>query len=241
MFEKIQPQKAYTYIVNQILDLVERGDLVNGDKLPSEYVLSEKFGVSRPTMKQALSALEVLGVIETKGGKGNFVRDHLDLKSVRYRSKGLERQISPVDLLESRKLLEADIAELAAVKAEPEDLRAIEDCLNQYKRAISKKITEIDYDKVGRLDRDFHLLIAKATHNSALLQMMRFIISGLKGEVWVNLKKKSLATPGHLERYLSEHEAILKAVRNRQNNKAREIMYQHLHDVERNLFGEGES
>jgi len=237
MFEKVHPQKAYTFIIEQIFDLVERGELKQGDRLPSELVLTEQFGVSRPTVRQALSALEILGVIETKGGKGNFIRDQLDLESLKYRSKGLERQISPAELLESRKLLEADIADLAAVKSEASDIKAIEKCLNQFKRQIKRDLKEIDFDKIGQLDRDFHLLLAKATHNSALLQMMRFIIRGLRGEMWVNLKKKSLATPGHLEKYLAEHEAIFKAIKDRNKKEARDIMYRHIDDVERDLFG----
>ena len=236
MFEKIHPQKAYTFIIDQIHDLVERGELKEGDRLPSEMILTGQFGVSRPTVRQALSALEILGVIETKGGKGNFIKENLDLESLKYRSKGLERQTSPAELLESRKLLEADISELAAVKSEASDIKAIEESLKRFKRQIKRDLKEIDYDKIGQLDRDFHLLVAKATHNSALLQMMRFIIRGLRGELWVNLKKKSLATPGHLEKYLGEHEAVFKAIKDRNRKAARDIMYKHINDVERDLF-----
>jgi GntR family transcriptional regulator, transcriptional repressor for pyruvate dehydrogenase complex len=235
MFNRIQTPKRYTFIVDQVLDLLEQGQLTKGDKLPSEAALTEMFGVSRATVRQALSALEVLGVIEAMAGKGNYVKNRIDISALRYRSKALGREISPEELLETRKFLESDVAEVAARKSKPSDLHALDKCLNEFRAQIKSK--EIDYSKLGQLDRNFHLLLAKATHNAALVQMMRFIIRSLRGQVWINLKSKSLATPGHLEKYLADHEAVLKALQSENGQNARNIMYQHIHSIEKDLFG----
>lgn len=237
MFEKIRTKRAYSHIVEQILNLVERGELLAGDKLPPEIVLTERFGISRPTLREALSALEVLGIVEARGGDGNYIKNQLNIESLRYQSKELEQEISPEELLESRKLLEADIAELAARKSERSDITAIEKNLSKFKSLIEGESEEIDYERLGQLDRSFHLLLAKATHNAALIQMMRFVIRGLKGLIWTNLKEKSLATPVRRKKYLSEHEAVLQAVRNRNPKKAREVMYNHIDGIEKDLFG----
>jgi GntR family transcriptional repressor for pyruvate dehydrogenase complex len=199
--------------------------------------LTERFGISRPTLREALSALEVLGIVEARGGDGNYIRDQLDIESIRYQSRELEQEIRPEELLESRKLLEADIAEVAARKSEPSDITAIEKNLSQFRSMIEGESEEIDYQRLGQLDRSFHLLIAKATHNAALTQMMRFVIRGLKGHIWINFKEKSLATPIRRKKYLSEHEALLQAVRNRNPKKAREVMHKHIEGVEKDLFG----
>jgi len=234
MFSRIQTTKRYTFIVDQVLDLLEQGQLMKGDKLPSEAALTEMFGVSRATVRQALSALEVLGVIEAMAGKGNYVKNRIDISALRYRSKALGREISPEELLETRKLLESDVAEVAARKSKPSDLIALERCLNEFRSHIKSK--KIDYNKLGQLDRTFHLLLARATHNAALVQMMRFIIRSLRGQIWINLKSKSLATPGHLEKYLTDHEAILQALQSENGQDARSIMYRHIDSVEKDLF-----
>jgi len=81
MFEKVQTRKVYMEIVEQIQDLIKRGRLKPGDKLPAERILADKLGVSRPPLREALSALEILGIIESRGGKGNFIKDSFDLTS----------------------------------------------------------------------------------------------------------------------------------------------------------------
>jgi len=237
MFNKILRQKSYRYILDQILDLVEKGKLKPGDKLPSESILTKDFGVSRPTVRQALSALEVLGILECKGGKGNYIKDYFNLDSLRYKSRELEQTISPEELIETRKFLEADIAQLAAVRSEPLDITRIEKNLNRFRNLIERDSEAINYDKLGKLDREFHLLISKATHNTALVQMMRYIIRGLRGQIWINLKEKSFAIPGRPKKYYSEHYEIFKAIRNRNEKKAREKMYDHIHGVEQDIFG----
>ncbi len=230
MFKKIQTKKVYMKIVEQIRDLIKEGKLKQGDKLPPENTLAEKFGASRPSVREALSALEILGMIESRGGKGNFISDSLGSPLYEQRFRELEKEESPSELLEAREALETEIAELAAKKATKEDIALIQESLDKMKGTTS--ISEI-----MEFDREFHLNIAKAAHNKPLSLMMIYLADGLKEMLWTNLKKKSLNIPGHAQRRIKEHTEIFNAIKNKDSKGASEKMYGHLIDVEKDFFG----
>jgi len=104
-------------IVEQVLDLIKEGKLKPGDKLPPEQVLAENFGTSRPSVREALSALEILGITESRGGKGNFIKDTPRSPLYEQEVMELEKEESPFEILEARKAVEIEIAELAGKKA----------------------------------------------------------------------------------------------------------------------------
>ena len=207
MFEKVQTRKVYMEIVEQIQNLIKEGKLKSGDKLPPERILAEKLGVSRPPLREAISALEILGIIESRGGKGNFIKNTFNSTSYAQRLKELEKEESPFELLEARKVVETEIAGLAAEKASSEDIKEIEEALNRMKNSLS------DIPRAMEFDRQFHVAIAKAAHNSILFQMMNFLADGLKESLWVNIKEKSWALPGHPQKYLEEHTNLLEAIK----------------------------
>ena len=231
MFKKIQTKKVYMKIVEQIRDLIKEGQLKYGDRLPSENTLAEKFGASRPSVREALSALEILGIVESRGGKGNFISKGFGSSLYEQRLKELEEEKSPSELLEAREALETEITELAAKKATKEDIALIRESLDKMKGTTN--ISEI-----MEFDREFHVNIAKAAHNKLLLSMMIYLADGLKEMLWTNLKKKSLNIPGHAQRRIKEHAEIVDAIGNRDSKRAREKMYGHLVDVEEDFFGE---
>jgi len=113
-------------IVEQVRDLIKEGKLKPGDKLPPEQTLAEKFGTSRPSVREALSALEILGITESRGGKGNFIRNNLNSLLYEQKFKELEEEESPFELLEARKAVETEIAGLTAKKATREEIAAIQ-------------------------------------------------------------------------------------------------------------------
>lgn len=232
MFEKVQIKKVYMEIVEQIENLIKEGRLKPGDKLPPERVLAEKLGVSRPPLREAMSALEILGIIESRGGKGNFIKNTFDSTSYAQRVKELEKEESPFDLLEARKAVETEIAGLAAEKATSEDIREIEKALDRMKNTLN------DTPRVMEFDREFHIAIAKAAHNSILFQMMNYLADGLKESLWVNIKEKSWALPGHPQKYLEEHTKLLEAIKEGDKKAAYRTMYSHLADVGEDLLEE---
>jgi len=232
VFKKVRTKKVYMHIVEQIQDLIKEGKLKPGDKLPSEHILAGKFGASRPSLREALTALEILGITESRGGKGNFIRDNLRSPLYEQRFKELEEEESPFELLEARKAVETEIAGLAAEKATSEDIREIEKALDRMENTLD------DTPRVMEFDRKFHIAIAKAAHNSVLFQMMNYLADGLKESLWVNIKEKSWALPGHPQKYLEEHTKLLEAIKKGDKKAARRTMYSHLADVEEDLLEE---
>ena len=232
MFKKVQTQKVYMKIVEQIRDLIKEGKLKSGDKLPSEHILAEKFGTSRPSVREALSALEILGITESRGGKGNFIRNDLSSSSYEQRFKELEEEESPFELLETRKAVETEIAGLAAKKATKEEIDAIQESLDKMKNSLT------NIPEIMEFDREFHINIARAAHNGILLSIMTYLADGLKEKLWVNLKEKSWGIPGHPQKYLKEHAEILEAIKKKDSKAARKGMYDHLAAVEQDLLNE---
>lgn len=232
MFKKVKTKKVYMKIVEQVQDLIKEGKLKTGDRLPPEHILAGKFGTSRPSVREALSALEILGVIESRGGKGNFIKDSLNSPLYEQRFKELQEEESPFELLEARKAVETEIAGLAAKKATPEDIKEIEEVLDRMRKALS------DTPRVMEFDRQFHVAIARAAHNSILFQMMNYLADGLKESLWVNIKEKSWSIPGHPHKYLDEHTKLLEAIKKGDKETACRAMYSHLDDVKEDLLEE---
>jgi DNA-binding FadR family transcriptional regulator len=180
--------------------------------------------------------LEVLGAVECVGGKGNYIRDQINLESLRYQSVQLEGQISPEEILECREILEPGIAALAARKAEQSDILRLERFVDEYKKLVQSKCDKIVFEKLMQNSRDFHFALAKATHNVALVQLMRFVIRAAKAKIWLNLMEKMLARQDRLKKHLSEHEDILNSVKNRDDEKANKIMQKHIDNIGKNVF-----
>jgi DNA-binding FadR family transcriptional regulator len=232
VFNKVQTKKVYMKIVEQVRDLIKEGRLKPGDKLPPEQVLAEEFGTSRPSVREALSALEILGITESRGGKGNFIKGNFNFPLYEQKFRELEEEESPFELLEARKVLETEIVGLTAKNATEEEIATIQGSLNKMKDAM-KNIPEI-----MEFDREFHINIARAAHNSLLFSMMIYLTDLSKEKLWINLKEKSWSIPGHTQKYFEEHNEILKAIKNKDSKRARNRMYDHLAGVEKDLLNE---
>ncbi len=232
MFNKVQTKKVYMKIVEQIRDLIKEGKLKPGDKLPPEQILSEEFGTSRPSVREALSALEILGITESRGGKGNFIRDNLGFPLYEQIFKELEEEESPFEILEARKAVETEIVGLSAKKATKEEIDAIKESLNKMKENMT------DIPKIMKIDREFHINIARAAHNNLLFSMMIYLADLLNEKLWIKMKEKSWNIPGCPQKYLEEHIEIFNAIKNKDSKDARKRMYDHLAGVEKDLLSE---
>jgi len=232
LFSKVKTKKVYMKIVEQIRDLIKEGRLKPGDKLPPEQILAEKFGTSRPSVREALSALEILGITESRGGKGNFIKDNLDTPLYEQKYRELEEEESPFEILEARKAVETEIVGLAAKKATKEDIVSIRESLDKMKSAMT------NIPRIMEFDREFHINIAKAAHNSLLFSMITYLADLQKEKLWINLKEKSWSIPGRPQKYFKEHAEIFNAIKNKDSKGARKRMYDHLADVEKDLLRE---
>jgi len=221
--------------VEQIKELIEEGKLKSGDRLPTEQELAEQFGTSRPSVREALSALEILGITERRVGKGNFVnfnKDNLSSSDYEQEIGELEQEESPFKLLEARKVLEVEIAGLASQKVSQEDIFDIETVLNKMREAVG------NIPKMMEIDREFHINIARAAHNNFLFSMMLNMNNLLKERLWINIKEKTWSLPGYSEKYLKEHSDIVEAIKSKNEKSARKAMYFHLAGVEEDMLKE---
>ncbi|MFW6149268.1 MAG: FadR/GntR family transcriptional regulator, partial [Atribacterota bacterium] len=184
MFNKIETKKMYMKIVEQIRGLIKEGKLKPGDKLPPEQTLAEQFGTSRPSVREALSALEILGIIDSRGVRGNYIKNTDSSPSMYEQTiTELQEEESPFELLEARKSIEVEIASLAARKAKDSDIKALDISLNKMRR-IEDNISEMMI-----VDREYHLNIARATHNNFLYSVMFTMNQLLEEKLWVTMKK----------------------------------------------------
>ena len=237
MFKLIKTKKVYMQVLEQIWDLIKNGKLKPGDKLPPERVLAERLGVSRPSVREGMVALEILGLVDSRGGKGNIVKNVDNSSILKENFQHLEEEESPFELLEARKIVEVDVAGYAAQKAQTEDIASIKHSLDSMREIVDKLSVSKEYEKGMEFDREFHISIARSTHNAVLLRIVTTLLENLKEDLWVRLKEKSWAIPGTPQKYLKEHEEILEGIEKKSSVIARRKMYQHLAGIQRNLFG----
>lgn len=236
LFTKVYTQKIYVQIIHQIEDLIERGVLKQGDKLPSEPELAKQLGTSRPPLREALSALEMLGIIERRGRKGNFIRANTDSISYKRQLRELSKDVSPYEALEARKIVETEIARIAAKVATKKDIEIIRKVFQKMKEKVEKFDSSLTFQEVVEHDIQFHLSIAEATHNGVLVETVRYMVAGLKGKLWIKMKMQASNFRRRVQEILLEHEKILNALIEKDGEMARRKMYEHLEAAEKEMF-----
>ena len=229
----IKTKKIYEEIVDQIKQLILDGQIKPGDKLPSERHLVESFRVSRASIREALSALEMMGLLEVKTGEGAYIRQ-LQADSMAAsltRALSMEKG-SVLELLEVRKMIEVQAAGYAADRITNVELDELESILNSMRMNLYK------IGKIGeRADHSFHYNIAKATHNKITIRLMDTISDHLQHLIKASRSKlyEGKYTP---EILYEEHVKILLALKRRDVNEAREQMIRHLEGVEEEILKE---
>ena len=220
MFERLGKSSFPEQIADSIRETIVKKRLVAGDRLPSERALAEEFGVSRPSIREGIRALAALGILEARPGNGTYVSANLassilhPLSWAIFLSGGLGH-----DLVEARKVIEPAIAELAAKRAEPQDLEALGEA---YGKMVSSKG---DADALADADLAFHLSLAKIARN----RLFHETIVGLQ-HLLRPLMAATLMSASDQEAALVQHAAILEGVRERNPDKAREAMTRNVDD-----------
>ncbi|MCE5286984.1 MAG: FadR family transcriptional regulator [Pelosinus sp.] len=226
MFKPVKTKKVYEEVIEQIKQLISDGKLQPGDKLPSERELSDEFAVSRASIREAFSALQMMGIITIHPGEGSFVRQ-VSYEGV-LESLSLLVQVDAEDvmkLLEVRKILEIEVAYLAAERASEEDIRDIRD-------ALQHMADEVTSGKIGdAADAEFHLAILKAAHNPILVEIMNAV-----SELMINtlnfLRQKIFMQGDMPEKLHDSHFSIFEAIAQKKPQLARILMWEHLSMVE---------
>lgn len=230
-FEPVQPEKLSQSVVRQIEQLILRGILRPGERLPSERELSDRLGVSRPSLREALAELQEAGLLTSRAGAGVYVADVLGSAF----SEALVRLFSThdeavFDYIAFRRDMEGLAAERAATYGTETDLKVINTIFEKMEAAHSKR----NPTEEAGLDADFHLSIIEASHNVIMLHMMRSMYQLLREGVFYNrqIMFKQRMTRDTL---LDQHRAINAALQARDAAAARRAVEQHLNFVEQAL------
>ncbi|MGH2377042.1 MAG: FadR/GntR family transcriptional regulator [Candidatus Limnocylindria bacterium] len=220
VLQPIRRDRLYQGIVSQIEALLERGELRPGDQLPAERILAEQFEVSRPSVREALRSLELLGIVETRPGGGTFVRQAQPGDLARPLSSLMSRGHAVRDVIDVRGLIEPAVAERAArniTAAELEELRGI---IQTQKRKVEAGESYVDEDT------RFHEVIGHAARNELLVTMLGVIWGVLRAsrEEWLQTEDRASAS-------LRAHRRILAALEAHDPAAARAAAAEHIRAV----------
>ncbi|HYG57867.1 MAG TPA: FadR/GntR family transcriptional regulator [Symbiobacteriaceae bacterium] len=235
-FERIANQRIYQQIVEQISRMIREGVLRPGDRLPPERQLAEEFGVSRAAVREALSALGLMGLVEVRQGEGTFVRvSQESLVNPLALMLTMENdQLLELELLEIRAALEAEAARLAALRWEPEDMAVMESAME----VIAKSVTSDE--KGAAADWAFHRAIATASGNGLLLRIMTTLTDNMM-EALHRYRERLMRHPGMDRVLVEEHQNILDAIRSRDPERAYDRMRYHIERTKAKLYGDTRS
>jgi GntR family transcriptional repressor for pyruvate dehydrogenase complex len=222
VYKLVRTSRLYEQILQQIEDAILKGTLKPGDQLPAERELAQQFGVSRTAVREAVKALREKGLVEAYSGRGTFVTDGTS-QAVRQSLDLMMKIGQPggtTHLAEVRAILEPEIAALAAVRAEEEDIATMREAVAVMDRS------GLDGDAFIEADLDFHLSLAEAAANPLILSLIDSIVGLLREQ-----RMRVFKVDGGPERGQFHHKRILEAVERRDSEKAREAMRAHLLQV----------
>ena len=221
-FQSIEPRRLYRQIGDQIRALIKRGEFTAGSRLPPERDLARQLGVSRPSVREALIALEVEGLVEVRIGSGIYVRAPDGVAA----SDPPEAAAGPFELLRARYVIESECAALAAKSAKRAQVAAMEEALDEMERDMDAGRQPLPGDRL------FHLRVAEATGNGALVHVVKLLWDERTGELFTRLEHH-YDTPELWRSAMSEHRAVVRSIAARDADGARAAMQRHLNQAYR--------
>jgi GntR family transcriptional repressor for pyruvate dehydrogenase complex len=226
-YKKIKPKKIYEEVAEQIYELIRNGQLKPGDKLDSVQQLAENFQVGRSAIREALTSLRAMGLVEMKQGEGTYVKEFgKDQIPFPLSTAILMNKDDIAQLLEVRKIIETGTAAAAAKRRTEQDISKMEMALNAMLEAQG------DEELGEKADLQFHLSIAEAAHNPLLMgllnQVSDIMVETMREtrRVWLYSKQTTV------KQLYNEHVAIFEAIKKAEEEEARNRMIYHLDNVE---------
>ncbi|MCQ4322832.1 GntR family transcriptional regulator [Stutzerimonas stutzeri] len=228
----VRQRRLADNIVEQLETMILEGTLRAGERLPAERVLAEQFGVSRPSLREAIQKLAAKGLLVSRHGGGNFVAQSLGSTFSDPLLHLLENNADAQrDLLEFRHTLEGSCAYYAALRATDVDRQrlgeafaALQDCY--LREGVVTRAEE------GAADARFHLAIAEASHNAVLLHTIRGLFDLLKRNVVTNIGGMYALRKETRTMLMHQHQELYEAIIARQANEAREVIHRHISYVQ---------
>ncbi len=226
-------------IVAQLETMILEGTLKAGERLPAERALAESFGVSRPSLREAIQKLAAKGLLVSRHGGGTFVALSLGstfsdpLLHLLENNSDAQR-----DLLEFRHTLEGSCAYYAALRATEVDRKRLTEAFATLQECYTRdgKVTRAEE---GAADAQFHLAIAEASHNAVLLHTIRGLFDLLKRNVVTNIGGMYALRDETRDMLMSQHRELYEAIMARQAVEAREVIHRHINYVQE-VLAEGQ-
>lgn len=222
-------KNAHQFVIETIQAMIINGELKEGDKLPPERTLTEQLNVGRPSLREALKALEVLGLIESRHGKGNYVVDHV--QSSYFKPLSISFMLSngsSEEILEMRYCLESFAVQKACEKATPLDIMSLQRMLDQM---VSAPTTS----EKAALDRAIHFEIARISGNMLIYNTMKNISFLMDSFIEHSVQLSSFEGDS-IENIYNEHTQIINAIEHRDETAAVNALKQHLGNINIDLI-----
>jgi GntR family transcriptional repressor for pyruvate dehydrogenase complex len=213
----INERRLSLEVANRIKDLIRKEKLKPGDKLPNEMQLAELFGVSRPTVREAVKSLVSQNIIEIQRGKGTFVSQTPGIASDPLGLDFLVDKDLHLSLIEVRFLIEPGVARLAAERGTTADINRIGDYLHEMKNNVDQHAVDMG------TELEFHRSIAEATENPVIMRLVPIIMDSI-----IKIYRDAPRTSEDHRQALLEHTEIFNSIKNRDKEGAYKAMERHL-------------
>ena len=219
--QTVEPKRLYRQIAEQLRALISQGEFAAGTRLPAERDLAKQLGVSRPSVREALIAMEVEGWVEVRTGSGVYVLDRT------LRAKGAKAapvtltEWGPLELIRARRVVEGEIASMAATQARRKDLDAMRAAIDSMVADAHQGVLPLDGD------RAFHTAIVEACGNAVLIETVQGFWDSRRGPLFTRLTGY-FETMKSWQCAIAEHEAIFSAVCAHDGTAARLAMHAHM-------------
>ncbi|WP_312922382.1 GntR family transcriptional regulator [Stutzerimonas nitrititolerans] len=235
----VRPRRLADDIVTQLEAMILEGTLKAGERLPAERALAEQFGVSRPSLREAIHKLAAKGLLVSRHGGGNFVAESLGstfsdpLLHLLENNDDAQR-----DLLEFRHTLEGSCAYYAALRATEVDRQRLTEAFEALQSCYARegKVTRAEE---GAADAQFHLAIAEASHNAVLLHTIRGLFDLLRRNVVTNIGGMYALRDETRDMLMSQHRELYETIMARRAGEARDVIHRHINYVQE-VLAEGQ-
>lgn len=226
MFKPVKKTRIHEEIVSKIKEMIKSGRLKSGDRLPTERDLAEAFKVSRPSVREALRALESQGFLKSRQGDGTYVSQKpIEMLIEPLAAVITAEKYDQLELFEMRRLIEPQLAYLAAERATQADIEEMDRLVRVQEARLARGESGNSHDQT------LHDLLTAAAGNKILVSIMANLIDSLEES-----RDKYLQIKGRPERSLQKHKEILEAIRQGDNQRAADVMREHLEEIETMLF-----
>ncbi len=225
-FERVRPRKVSAVAAEQIVEAIQRGDFPVGGRLPSEFELAEQMGVSRPSIREALSALQAMSLIESRPGSGNYVLRAPSPLDERNAVGLIESEAGCLEVMEAREALEPAVAGLVAEKAgkDKASIARLRDALKRMGRFAAKN----DFEEYFQADKTFHRALADAAGNALVSSALAPLIDTMDQTVYREFTRHYyLKNVSDLQHVVDLHRQILDAIEEADAATARSKMIEH--------------